>query len=202
VPSLTARIAAALAAWSAALFLTSCSSSPSSDHAHGLPTDEKPVITGEPAAYNSADIAFANSMTALEQQGINMSRLVPGRSTNSELVAFAATSAAALQMDTEVLKAFGAQWKEGQDKQPRDAGPSSTTAGIVDNATVAKLDSLHGPAFDTLWLTSMIGLDYGAIEVADAEVANGKNVDAISLAKQIVKSRQAEIGQMQQIRAG
>jgi uncharacterized protein (DUF305 family) len=47
----------------------------------------------------------------------------------------------------------------------------------------------------------MIGLDQGAIEVANAEVANGKNVDATSLAKQIVKARQAEIGQMQQILA-
>jgi uncharacterized protein (DUF305 family) len=201
VPSLTARIAAALAAWSTALLLTSCHSSPSGDHAHTLPGGDKPVITGEPAAYNSADVAFANSMTAQEQQGIDISQLVPDRSTNSELVTFAAKTAAALQVDTEVLKALAAQWKEGQDKQPAAGAPSGTTGGIVDNATIANLDSLHGPKFDTLWLKSMIGLDQGAIEVANAEVANGKNVDATSLAKQIVKARQAEIGQMQQILA-
>jgi uncharacterized protein (DUF305 family) len=201
VPSLTARIAAALAAWSTALLLTSCHSSPSGDHAHTLPTDDKPVITGEPAAYNSADVTFANSMTAQEQQGIDISQLVPDRSTNSELVTFAAKTAAALQVDTEVLKALAAQWKEGEDKQPAAGAPSSTTGGIVDNATIANLDSLHGPKFDTLWLKSMIGLDQGAIEVANAEVANGKNVDATSLAKQIVKARHAEIGQMQQILA-
>jgi uncharacterized protein (DUF305 family) len=200
VPSLTARITAALAAWSTPLFLTSCHSSPSGDHAHTLPGGDKPVITGEPAAYNSADVAFANSMTAQEQQGIDISRLVPDRSANSKLVTFAANTAAALQVDTEVLKALGAQWKEGQDKQPGDGGPSSTTGGIV-NAAIANLDSLHGSEFDTLWLKSMIGLDQGAIEVANTEVANGKNVDATSLAKQIVKARQAEIGQMQQILA-
>jgi uncharacterized protein (DUF305 family) len=201
VPSLTARIAAAVAAWSTPLFLTSCHSSPSGDHAHTLPGDDKPVITGEPAAYNSADVTFANSMTAQEQQGIDISRLVPDRSTNSELVTFAAKTAAALEVDTEVLKALGAQWKEGQDKQPGDAGPSSTTGGILDNAAIANLDSLHGPKFDTLWLKSMIGIDNGAIKVANTEVANGKNVDATGLAKQIVKARQAEIGQMQQILA-
>jgi uncharacterized protein (DUF305 family) len=201
VPSLTARIAAAVAVWSTPLFLTSCHSSPSGDHAHTLPGDDKPVITGEPAAYNSADVTFANSITAQEQQGIDISRLVPDRSTNSELVTFAAKTAAALQVDTEVLKALGAQWKEGQDRQPGDGGPSSTTGGIVDNAAIANLDSLHGPKFDTLWLKSMIGLDQGAIEVANAEVASGKNVDATSLAKQIVKARQAEIAQMQQILA-
>jgi uncharacterized protein (DUF305 family) len=201
VPSLTARITAALAAWSTPLFLTSCHSSPSGDHAHTLPGGDKPVITGEPAAYNSADVAFANSMTAQEQQGIDISRLVPDRSANSKLVTFAANTAAALQVDTEVLKALGAQWKEGQDKQPTAGAPSSTAGGIVDNATIANLDSLHGSEFDTLWLKSMIGLDQGAIEVANTEVANGKNVDATSLAKQIVKARQAEIGQMQQILA-
>jgi uncharacterized protein (DUF305 family) len=200
VPSLT-RIAAALAAWSTPLLLTSCHSAPSGDHAHTLPTDDKPVITGEPAAYNSADVAFANSMTAQEQEGIDISHLVPDRSTNSELVTFAAKTAVALQVDTEVLKALGAQWKEGQDKQPGDGGPTSTTGGIVDNPAIAKLDSLHGREFDTLWLKSMIGLDQGAIGVANAEVANGKNVDATSLAKQIVKARQAEIARMQQILA-
>ncbi len=130
-----------------------------------------------------------------------MSRLVPDRSNNSELVTFAAKTAAALQVDTQVLKALRAQWKEGQDNQPGDVGPTSTPGGMIDNATIANLDSLHGPEFDTLWLNSMIGLDQGAIGVANAEVANGKNVDAISLAKQIVKARQAEIGQMQQILA-
>jgi uncharacterized protein (DUF305 family) len=201
VPSLTARIAATLAAWSTPLFLMSCHSSPSGDHAHTLPGDDKPVITGEPAAYNSADVAFATSVTAEEQQGIDISRLVPDRSTNSQLVTFAAKTAAALEVDTEVLKALGAQWKEGQDKPPGAGGPTSTTGGTVDNAAIANLDSLHGSAFDTLWLKSMIGLDQGVIEAANTEVANGKNVDAISLAKQIIKARQAEIGQMQRILA-
>jgi uncharacterized protein (DUF305 family) len=201
VPSLTARIAAALAVWSTPLFLTSCHSSPSSDHGNTLPGGDKPVITGEPAAFSSADLAFANSITAQEQQGIEISRLVPDRSTNPALVTFAAKTAAALQVDTGVLTALAAQWKEGQDRQPGDSGPVSPPAGILDNAAIANLNSLHGPKFDTLWLKSMIGLDQGAIEVANAEVANGRNVDATSLATQIVKARQAEIGQMQQMLA-
>jgi uncharacterized protein (DUF305 family) len=201
VPSLTARITAALAACATALFLSSCHSSPSDNHAHSTRTDDKPVITGEPAGYNTADVAFANSMTAYQEQGINMSRLVPDRSDNSDLVAFAAKTAAALQVDTQVLNALRAQWKEGQDNQPRDGGPSTTTGGMIDSATIAKLESLHGPDFDTLWLTSMISLDRGTIELANAEAAGGKNVDAVSLAKQIAKARQDEIGQMQQMLA-
>jgi uncharacterized protein (DUF305 family) len=74
--------------------------------------------------------------------------------------------------------------------------------GMVDQATIGRLNSLHGSEFDTLWLQSMIGLDNGEIEIANTEVGNGKNVDAIDLAKQIVASRQAEIGQMNQILGG
>jgi uncharacterized protein (DUF305 family) len=200
VPSLTARIAASLATLSIALLASSCSGSPHDDHAHSTRSDDKPVISGEPAGYNTADIAFANDMTAREDQGINMSRLVPDRSNNSELVTFADKTAAALQVDTQVLKALRAQWKEGPDNPTGASGPSSTT-GLIDNATIANLESLRGPEFDTLWVKSLIGLDQGSIEVADAEVANGKNVDAISVAKQTVKARQDDIGQMQQILA-
>jgi uncharacterized protein (DUF305 family) len=181
------------------LLASSCSSSPHDDHAHSTRSDDKPVISGEPAAYNTADVAFANNMIAREEQGINMSRLVPDRSNNSDLVTFASKTAAALQVDTQVLKALRAQWKEGPDNQTGGGGPSGTTGGTIDNATMANLASLHGPEFDTLWVKSMTGLDQGSIEAANAEVANGKNVDAVSLAKQIVKARQDEIGQMQQI---
>lgn len=159
------------------------------------------MITGEPAANNTADVAFANNMTTQEEQGISMSRLVSDRSGNPELVSFAAKTAAAMEVDTQVLKALRAQWKEGQDNKPGDVGPGSPTGGTIDNNTMASLESLHGPEFDTLWLKSMIGLDQRAVEVANAEVTSGKNVDAINLARQIVKARQAEIGQMQQLLA-
>ena len=130
-----------------------------------------------------------------------MAPLVPGHSTDSGIVTFAAKSAAALQFDTQVLKALRAQWKEGQNNPAAGGGSGVTVGGMIDDATFAKLDSLRGPAFDTLWLKSMIGLDQGAIELANAEVAGGNNVDAVSLAGQIAKARQAEIGQMRELLA-
>ncbi len=140
-------------------------------------------------------------MTAREEQGISISRLVPDRSNNSEIVTFAAKTAATLQIDTQVLKALRAQWKESGDKPTGGGGPDVTTGGTIDDATIAKLDSLRGSEFDRLWLNSMISLDQGAIELANAELANGKNVDTTALAKQIAKARQADIGQMQQLLA-
>ncbi len=75
-------------------------------------------------------------------------------------------------------------------------------AGMVDEATMTKLKSLNGAEFDKLWLESMISHHQGAIEMAKAEIANGDNVDAKSLAKNIVTTQEAEIGQMKQMLGG
>lgn len=138
-------------------------------------------------------------MITLEEQGITISRQVPDHSTDSGITTFAARTVTALQVDMQVLKALRAQWKEGQDNQPAAGGPGLTASGTIDNNTLARLDSLQGPGFDTLWLNSMIGLNQGAIQLANAEVASGKNVDAVNLATQIAKARQSEITQMQDI---
>ncbi len=75
-------------------------------------------------------------------------------------------------------------------------------AGMVDEATMTKLESLSGAEFDTLWLESMISHHQGAIEMAKAEIANGENVDAKRLAQTIIDTQQAEIGQMKQMLGG
>ena len=74
--------------------------------------------------------------------------------------------------------------------------------GMVDEATMTKLESLNGTEFDKLWLESMISHHQGAIEMAKAEIANGDNVDAKGLAQTIVDTQQAEIGQMKQMLGG
>lgn len=201
-PALVARIAAALVASATTLFLSSCSSAPSDGHANPRHTTDVPVITGEPAGYNTDDVAFANDMVSHDEQGIDVSQLVPDRSNRSELVAFATQRAAALRSDIQILKVLRVQWKENQDNQTGGGKPGITTRGTIDNATITKLNSLHGTEFDRLWLKSMISLDEGTIGMANAEIANGKNIDAIGLAKQIAKSRQADTGLMQQMLPG
>jgi uncharacterized protein (DUF305 family) len=74
--------------------------------------------------------------------------------------------------------------------------------GMVDEATMARLTSLEGSEFDQLWLQSMIGHHQGAIEMAKTEIANGANVDAKSIAQNIVTTQQAEIDQMNQLLGG
>jgi uncharacterized protein (DUF305 family) len=68
--------------------------------------------------------------------------------------------------------------------------------GMVDDATMTQLKSLSGPAFDELWLTSMIDHHQGAVTMAHTEIADGQNPDAKKLAEMIITAQQREIAQM------
>lgn len=181
--------------------MSSCSRPAANDHAGPTHTDE-PVVTGEPAGYNSHDVAFANGIVLNHKQAIDISSWVPSRSTNPDVVAFAASRVPALQSDMAVLKALLVQWGESPNANADGDRGGAIPKGIVDQTTLAELNSLHGGGFDALWLQSMIGLDQGAVELANAEVSDGKNVDAVDIARQIASARQADIGRMKQLRRG
>jgi uncharacterized protein (DUF305 family) len=199
--SITARVAAVLAAVAAALFLSSCSS-PRSDGHSGDEHSDGPVITGQPAGYNADDVAFATDMIPHHQQAVELSAMVPDHSTNDQLVALAKQISAAQQPEINVMKVFLVQWNENPHTNSGHSGHGSTMQGMVDSATMTKLTSLNGAEFDRLWLESMISHHQGAIEMAKAEIANGDNVDAKTLAKNIVTTQEAEIGQMKQMLGG
>jgi uncharacterized protein (DUF305 family) len=199
--SLPARVLAVLAAIAAAVFLSSCTSPASDGHTDHEHTEE-PVITGQPAGYNADDVSFATNMIPHHQQAVELSALVPDRSTNPEVVGLAQQVAAAQQPEIETMKVFLVQWKENPDAGSGHQGHGAPMAGMVDEDTMTKLQSLNGPEFDKLWLESMISHHQGAIEMARAEVANGQNVDVKSMAQTMIDTQQGEIGQMKQMLEG
>jgi uncharacterized protein (DUF305 family) len=199
--TLLARVVTAMVAMAAALVLSSCSSPASDGHTdHQHPDD--PVITGQPAGNNADDVAFATNMIPHHQQAVDLSAMVPDRSANAELIALAKQIAAAQQPQIEIMKVFLVQWNENPGTNSGHAGHGNTMAGMVDAATMTKLESLNGPEFDKLWLESMISHHQGAIDMAKAEIANGDNVDAKALAENIVATQGTEIGQMKQMLGG
>ncbi|HYZ69558.1 MAG TPA: DUF305 domain-containing protein [Mycobacterium sp.] len=199
--TLIARLAVVLAAVAVALVLSSCSNATSEGQADH-PKSDQPVITGQPAGYNADDVAFATNMIPHHKQAVDLSALVPDRTTNAELQQLAQRISAAQQPEIDVMKVLLVQWNENPDINSGHAGHGNTMQGMVDDATMTKLKSLNGAEFDKLWLESMISHHQGAVEMAKAELANGDNVDAKSLAKNIVTTQEAEIGQMKQMGGG
>jgi uncharacterized protein (DUF305 family) len=201
---------AALVAAAAALFVSSCSGSASdghSEHQQGSETSASSAAA-QPAGFNADDIAFATNMIPHHQQAVDMSAMVPERSTNPEVIKLAGAISAAQGPEKETLKVLLVQWKEGGSDDPDGQSPGGhdghgmNMQGMIDDATMSRLEALKGAEFDQLWLRSMIDHHRGAIDMANAEIANGANADAKALAQQIVTAQQAEIGQMKQMLGG
>ncbi|TGD89891.1 DUF305 domain-containing protein [Mycolicibacterium sp. CH28] len=194
--STSRRIVAAATALATALVIASCSRS--EDHAER--TAPATTSTEAVAAHNADDVMFAQMMIPHHQQALELAAMVPQRSTDPAVTKLASTIAAEQQPEINTMKALLLQW----DVDPHAAADHGGMGmqGMVDDATMAKLGSLKGAGFDTLWLQSMIGHHQGAIEMAKAEIANGTSADMTTLAKSIVTAQQAEIDQMKQMLGG
>ena len=203
---------AVVAAVPTAVLLSSCSSPASDEHAGhqqgSSPSQSSPAA--QPAGFNDQDVDFATNMIPHHQQAIEMAAMVPDRSTDPAVLKLASDISAAQGPEIETLKVFLVQWRQGADTpapsespDPHQAmDPSMDMQGMVDAAAIANLASLKGPEFDKLWMQSMISHHEGAIEMANAEIAGGANVDAKTLAQQIVTAQQGEITQMKQMLGG
>jgi len=195
--STSTRIIAGVAALASAVVVSSCSKT--EDHsAHASSTTT--TTSEQVAAHNAHDVTFAQMMIPHHQQAVELAALVPDRSTNPAVVKLAATISGEQQPEITAMKALLVQW----DVDPNAASDHSDMpmAGMVDDATMAELQSLKGAEFDTLWLQSMISHHQGAIEMAEGEVAGGQNVDMTKMAENMVTAQQAEIDQMKQMLGG
>ena len=63
------------------------------------------------------------------------------------------------------------------------------------------LGAATGDTFDQMWLESMIAHHEGAVQMADIEIADGKDPDAVALAKSIKAAQTTEIATMKKLLA-
>jgi uncharacterized protein (DUF305 family) len=186
------RITAALAGAAAIVALSSCSTATKEDR--GAQTSAASVTQ---AVHNADDVMFAQMMIPHHQQAVELSALVPDRSTDPAVVKLASAISAQQQPEIDTMRASLTQWGVNPDEMAHGSGHAGMTMqGMVDDATMVKLEALKGPEFDELWLKSMISHHQGAIEMANVEIKDGTNPEMITLAKNIVSAQQAEIDQM------
>ena len=76
---------------------------------------------------------------------------------------------------------------------------SSGMTGMMSEEDMTALEAASGADFDQMWLTMMIEHHQGAITMAQDEVDNGENPDAVALANKIIDDQTAEIAEMQQV---
>lgn len=176
----------------AALALTGCGSAADNAATSGRSSSSNPD-------FNDADVTFAQSMIPHHEQALVMAKMAKSHARSSEVKDLAAKIEAAQgpEIDTMSgwLKAWGQQEPTGSGMGGMNPG-SDGMPGMMGDDDMMSLDSPNGPGFDRMFLTMMIKHHEGAIEMAKSEQVDGKNADAVALAKKIEADQTAEIAQM------
>ena len=157
----------------------------------------------DPAAdFTDADVMFASMMYPHHAQAVEMAAMVDGRTTNPDVVALAGEIANAQKPEMDQLTSWLSAW--GQPAPSADASSMGSMdhgsgSGMMTSQDMDSLMSLSGAEFDRQWLTMMIAHHQGAVTMAEKEIADGSNADAVAMARTIVETQNAEISRMQQL---
>jgi uncharacterized protein (DUF305 family) len=149
--------------------------------------------------FNTADIMFAQMMIPHHQQAVEMSEIILNKTgVNSEVTVLAKQIKAAQQPEITTMTSWLSAW--GSSPMPSMSGMDHGGGeGMMGAADMKKLEEADGPTGQKLFLEGMIRHHQGAIAMAQTEISNGKNTDAVALARKIAASQQKEITTMDEL---
>jgi uncharacterized protein (DUF305 family) len=152
---------------------------------------DEPVAT---APAPDPDAAFLSAMIPHHEQALELTAMVGGRGASAGL------QAVALRIDREQVEEIGQMQGLARARSlPVDHGVHAGHGmpGMADPATLATLGTLRGPAFERLWLETMIRHHEGAVTMA--REYPGTDETLRRFAQTTVASQSAEITTMEQL---
>ncbi|MEV4574075.1 DUF305 domain-containing protein [Nonomuraea jabiensis] len=193
------KISVAVAASGLAL-LTACGGNGDSMAGHeGMTSAGAPAATSASAqpsaAFNDADVMFAQMMIPHHEQAVEMADLAATRASDPEVKELAAQIKAAQDPEIQTMKGWLTEWG----KPAPEGGMGHDMPGVMSEEDMKKLEAAKGKAFDKLFVQQMIAHHNGAIAMAKTEQTGGSNPQAKELAKTIETTQQAEVEQLQKI---
>jgi uncharacterized protein (DUF305 family) len=153
------------------------------------------------AEFNDADVMFAQMMIPHHKQAVAMSDTILKKSgVSGEVTKLAEGIKAAQQPEIETMSGFLEAW--GQKMDGGMGGMGQGGDGMATKAELAQLEQADGADAQKMFLEMMVKHHTAAIAMAQAEVKDGKNAEAVQLAKDIVAMQQEEISTIKGILAG
>jgi uncharacterized protein (DUF305 family) len=156
-----------------------------------------PAATESPAAdFNGADVTFAQMMIPHHEQAVEMSEMLLAKDGIDDEVRDLATQIKdAQQPEIDQLKEMLSDWGQGES----DMGGMNHGGGMMSDDDMTTLEGATGDDAARLFLEHMTVHHEGAIEMAQAEVADGENAEAKEMAEAIVAAQTEEIAVMQEL---
>lgn len=186
----TGRTALASGVLLTVLGLSACSA--------GSSMSDKPAATAAPAAeHNKADVTFAGHMVLHHQQAVQLASIAGYFATSPAVKRFAVVIQTGHEPEMKQLTARLTAWGETVPSPSHSHDPADEIPGMLGEDEMSALGKTEGRKFDRLWLQVMIRNHQGALAMAKTEQTGGKDVAAITLAKDIQAAQTVQITAMQ-----
>ena len=138
-------------------------------------------------------------MIVHHEGAIEMADLAVERAASEEVRSLAEGISAAQGPEIEKMTSWLEAWGEGTMSMGGMDHGGMDMDGMNQEEAMAELAGLSGVEFDRRFLELMIAHHEGAVEMAQTELEDGQNTEALALSEQIVADQEAEIAEMQQL---
>lgn len=157
--------------------------------------------TASAGSFNDADVSFAQAMIPHHRQAVEMAKLAQKQASAPEVKQLADKIEGAQGPEIDTMSLWLTSWgkKVPSDSMSGMGHSGGGMPGMMSGADMKNLGAATGPEFDRMFLTMMMSHHSGAIEMAKTEQKDGKNSDAVALAKKIEADQSAEIADMKKL---
>lgn len=176
----------------------------STDTATATPSTSAQAVTEE---HNDADTMFAQMMIPHHEQAVQMSEVMLAKDNlDPDIEALANKIVAAQGPEIDQLKTMLETWGEptsmesgGMEGMDHGSDSGAGMEGMMTEEQMQELEAAEGTEAAEMYLTMMTAHHRGAIDMAQEEVAEGQNPQAIEMAQKVIEDQEAEIQEMERL---
>ncbi|QHC57450.1 DUF305 domain-containing protein [Rathayibacter sp. VKM Ac-2760] len=148
--------------------------------------------------FNDQDVMFAQMMKPHHEQAVEMADMILAKDgISAEVTDLAAQIKDAQGPEISQLE----EWITAWGAEDSMSGMDHSMDGMMSDEDMSALESASGVEAEKLFLEQMTMHHEGAVEMAQTEVDEGQNSDAIEMANTIVQTQTEEIATMQDLLA-
>ena len=193
----------------AALTLAGCGSATEDGTTDGGAENAENAAAEVSAEHSTADVDFAAGMIPHHAQALEMVAMAEGRPLDPEVEELASAIQDAQQPEIETLTGWLETWEEDVPdvdsmtaKDMESMEGMDGMEGMMSAMSMRQLENAPDQAFQDVWLALMLAHHKGAVAMAETEIAEGQNPDAVALAEEIKDGQSAEIETMKSLIGG
>ncbi|MEX5261001.1 DUF305 domain-containing protein [Kocuria sp. CPCC 205263] len=165
------------------------------------------AASGEPIAaeHDDADVMFAQMMLPHHEQAVEMSEMLLAKDdVPAEVAEFAQGVVDAQGPEIERMNDMLTAWEaeplaDAEDMDGMDHGSGAGMSGMMSEEDMSALEDARGTGAAQLYLEQMTVHHEGAVEMAQEQIEQGQNPQAVELARQVVEDQEAEIAEMERM---